>query len=416
MKRRVIAFAVCLAAFSSLFAGVVPIKNYVDYGVFASPGRLVDVDSITPFGIEAEAVSDAEAIKFLASPAASFKENAEIIAEYLSSQDIEFWDNHPELINEFASIDSAFPVRGNNTELYEAELQDYFRTRFLSSSYGDNNRAIAALSVIEQGVIPDNLKPISGDIDLSLKIYGGRVSSGSGWNAGLDLLLEGPESLFSSSAVRGIDSVIHSEHGIAGYIVPEKLSAGFAVTPSLFLSVPFSGTDFVNARFEDLPLNLILNGSVYMGLGMGFNFGIMYKPLENLSFSLDLRDVASARIGLELPISDIAAGLRFYDNIMIIPPDVAFSVVWNARNWHLKMEINDIVNQLIANEMLGTTGFSWWNVVDGEVSYDFSENLSLALSYEDAEVGLEVMTGGFKAALLARTDSFGFGVRCGFLL
>ncbi|MBO8435988.1 MAG: hypothetical protein IAA97_03310 [Spirochaetes bacterium] len=417
MKRRLIVLCIagCLAI-ASLSANVTPVKNFVDYGVFASPARLVDVDYISPFEIEAEAISSIEAIEFFASPVSSFGESAKALASYLSSQGIEFWNEHQGYIKRLEEIDPSFPERGENDELFEAKLQDYFKTRFLSSSYGDNNRAIATLAAIEDGIVADDLKAINGEMDLALKIHGGAVSSGQGWNAGLDLVFTGPESLFSSSITSGLLGVLHSEHGMVGYIVPDKLSAGFSVSPYFFFALPMSGIDLASARFSAQVLDLVLSNNIYAGIGMGFNFGIMYKPVENLSLALDFRNLPSAGIAFEFPLSELSSGfdIRLADSFMLVPPDVALSIAWDAGAWHLAVEARDVVSQMIANAMLNTDGLSWWDIFKGSVAYDFSESLSLALSYEEAMIGLEVRAGGFNAAILTRCDEFAIGLRCGY--
>ena len=75
-----------------LNAAVILTRDNRDYGDFASPASLVDIDKTTHFGFEAELISDIDELDFLMDPVSAFEDSVEVVADYLASQDIDFFN------------------------------------------------------------------------------------------------------------------------------------------------------------------------------------------------------------------------------------------------------------------------------------------------------------------------------------
>ena len=99
-----------------LNAGVILTRDNRDYGDFASPASLVDIDKTTHFGFEANLVSDIDELDFLMDPVSAFEDSVDVVADYLASQDIDFWYDNPNLISSLSSIDPAFPSMSDGEE------------------------------------------------------------------------------------------------------------------------------------------------------------------------------------------------------------------------------------------------------------------------------------------------------------
>ena len=110
MKTRNFIFLLLVVSFvMPLNAAVILTRDNRDYGDFASPASLVDIDKTTHFGFEAELISDIDELDFLMDPVSAFEDSVEVVADYLASQDIDFWYDNPNLISSLSSIDPAFP-------------------------------------------------------------------------------------------------------------------------------------------------------------------------------------------------------------------------------------------------------------------------------------------------------------------
>ena len=152
-----------------LNAAVILTRDNRDYGDFASPASLVDIDKTTHFGFEAELISDIDELNFLMDPVSAFEYSVDVVADYLASQDMDFWYEHSDLISSLSSIDPSFPSMANGEDLFLAQVQDYFQGRFLSDRYGANNRTLALADVFDSGIYPPSLaKSVGGDMDLAL--------------------------------------------------------------------------------------------------------------------------------------------------------------------------------------------------------------------------------------------------------
>ncbi len=410
----------------SLSADVVLSRDNIDHGVFSSPARIVDVERTTPFGFRVEAISDIDELDFLMDPVSSFRRAAENVADYLASQDGDFWYEHSNLASELANLDPEFPTRGTNEDLYVEQLQKYFSGRFLSAVYGENNRTLAVAAVFDNGVYPPGLdRTMGGDMDIALRFFGEDITGGFGWNVGFDLYLDSSDSLLSNYTTgnytygNDLAAIIHSDLGFATYVIDDVLSIGMSVTPELFFKTTFLNSDIINARMEDQILNIFAQNNFYMGAGVGLNFGVMYKPLDNLSLSFDLRNAPFMKGAIYFSAPDIAAGnfrLRPDRNIYFIPLDFAVSVQWDYERWHIEAEINDWVNQIVWINMVNGLHFKWQHLFDVKVAYDVNDGLTLSLFYENDELGLGFESGGFNAELITKLDRFAFGFKIGYTM
>ena len=422
--RKLFIFLFIMSFILPLNAAVILTRDNRDYGDFASPASLVDIDKITHFGFEAELISDIDELDFLMDPVSAFEDSVEVVADYLASQDIDFWYDNPNLISSLSSIDPAFPSMSVGDELFLAEINDYFNGRFLSKTYGANNRTLALADIFDNGVYPPKLaSSVGGDMDIALRFYGGRIKNGFGWDLRFDLYLDSLDSLLSNYTdgdyTYGNDLVaeISSNMGFAGYVINDVLALGLSVTPNLYFKTSFLNSDIINARMDDQILNIFANNNYYFGAGVGLNFGVMYKPIDNLSLNFDLRNAPSIKGAIYFSASDVAANdfkFRADKNIYFVPPDLAAFVKWDYGVWHIEGEIGDILSQLIWMSKVDGLRFKWQYIPKVKVTYDMSETLSLSLGYEKDIISLGFITGDFKAELLTKVDRFAIGINIGY--
>lgn len=405
-----------------LNAAVILTRDNRDYGDFASPASLVDIDKTTHFGFEAELISDIDELDFLMDPVSAFEDSVEVVADYLASQDIDFWYDNPNLISSLSSIDPAFPSMSDGEELFIAEVKDYFQNRFLSKTYGANNRTLALADIFDNGIYPPKLaSSVGGDMDIALRFYGGRIRNGFGWDLRFDLYLDSLDSLLANYTdgdfTYGNDLVaeISSNIGFASYVIDDVLALGLSVTPNLYFKTSFLNSDIINARMDDQILNIFANNNYYFGAGVGLNFGVMYKPLENLTLNFDLRNAPSIKGAIYFSAQEISDFRLHTDkNIYFVPPDLTVSASWDYGVWHVEGEIGDILSQLVWLSKVDGFRFKWQYIPKVKVTYDMSDTLSLSLGYEKDIVSLGFIAGDFKAELLTKVDRFAIGINVGY--
>ena len=424
MKRIVLSVILILSIILPLNSAVIMTKDNVDHGDFRSPGRLVDIEKTIHFGFEAEIVSDIDELDFLTDPVSAFDDSVEVVADYLASQDISFWYHNPDIISALSSIDSAFPSISDGEDLFIAEIKDYFKSRFLSDEYGSANRTHAMADVFSSGIYPPLLSSsVGGDMDLAFRLYGGKISHGSGWDLRFDLYLDSLDSLLASykdgeyEYGNNLVAELSMNIGSAEYVIDDVLSVGISVSPNIFFKTSFLNSDLINARLDDQILSIFASNNYYFGAGIGLNFGIMYKPQENLSFTLDLRNAPSMRGAIYFSAQEINdLKLHADKNIYFVPPDIAATVRWDYGVWHIEGEIGDILSQLVWKYNIPRMAFSWQYIPKIKVIYDMSETLSLSLAYEYDKIALGFIMEHFTAELLTKTDNFAFGIsmRCEF--
>lgn len=424
MKRIVLSVILILSIILPLNSAVIMTKDNVDHGDFRSPGRLVDIEKTIHFGFEAEIVSDIDELDFLTDPVSAFDDSVEVVADYLASQDIAFWYHNPDIISALSSIDSAFPSMSDGDDLFIAEIKDYFKSRFLSDEYGSANRTHAMADVFSSGIYPPLLSSsVGGDMDLAFRLYGGKISHGSGWDLRFDLYLDSLDSLLASykdgdyEYGNNLVAELSMNIGSAEYVIDDVLSVGISVSPNIFFKTSFLNSDLINARLDNQILSIFASNNYYFGAGIGLNFGIMYKPQENLSFTLDLRNAPSMRGAIYFSAQEINdLKLHADKNIYFVPPDIAATVRWDYGVWHIEGEIGDILSQLVWKYNIPRMAFSWQYIPKIKVIYDMSETLSLSLAYEYDKIALGFIMEHFTAELLTKTDNFAFGIsmRCEF--
>ena len=309
-------------------------------------------------------------------------------------------------------------------ELFIAEIKDYFKSRFLSDEYGSANRTHAMADVFSSGIYPPLLSSsVGGDMDLAFRLYGGKISHGSGWDLRFDLYLDSLDSLLASykdgdyEYGNNLVAELSMNIGSAEYVIDDVLSVGISVSPNIFFKTSFLNSDLINARLDDQILSIFASNNYYFGAGIGLNFGIMYKPQENLSFTLDLRNAPSMRGAIYFSAQEINdLKLHADKNIYFVPPDIAATVRWDYGVWHIEGEIGDILSQLVWKYNIPRMAFSWQYIPKIKVIYDMSETLSLSLAYEYDKIALGFIMEHFTAELLTKTDNFAFGIsmRCEF--
>ena len=418
--RRIIAITLMILITCSLSAAFVLDHDPIDHGVFSTPARLIDIEKKTPFGFEAEAVTSFDELIFLMDPVNGLRDSERYMADFLASQDASFWEDNQAFYDDLKLIDPMLPARGTNDELFERQMHDYFTGRYMSSAYGGGNRAIAFSRAMTNGIHPSGIdRTLSGDMDLSLSFYGGNIRNRRGWQAGTKLYLDSAASLLSNMTMNGhqygndLSAVVWADFGFSAWWIEDELSVGLTVTPEVYFRTTFSNADLINARIDDEILSIFANGSYHFGAGIGLTLGMMYRYSDELSFSLDLRNLPRLSGSIYFLATEVS-DFRFHAdrNIYITAPDLAFSVRWDHERWHVDAELGNIVSGLLDWAFIDGLPFRWQDILGFRVGYDLTDYLILSVSYEDGLLGLGFEKGDWKADILTRIDKLAIGVRC----
>ena len=418
MKRKITAVTLILIlALSSAFAAFAPTYDRVPNGIYSSPALIAKADEEVSFGFLTQMGSDIDGLKFMADPAGTLNKPAEYLASYLKGQDYSFWEANSQLISEFEKLDANFPDFENlHQDIFLRDVQTYFMENFLSAEYGDARRAYAIANTLPLiDAYPYESKTIlGGDTYLGLKMYGGRVSNNFGWDWSVNIRFDGAQSLLDQFGSKlSIDA--RSNIGYA-FDIRERFSLGFAIQPMLRIETRMTNQNYINARLSNDMLSLFSENFKF-GTGLGLNLGASYIVNDELTLVLDFRNVPSFRSYYDLSLTDMAdVNLNFQkdSNIYFMPPDIALSVLWNRGNYHLFVEISDIVSQLVWNDIEPERDFNFYGVPKVRFSYDVNEDLKIntKLGYEKLAFGVNYK--GFEAEISTKLDKLAIGITMGY--
>ena len=418
MKRRTTAIILISAlALSSAFAAFTPTYDRVPSGIYSSPALLVQADEDVTFGFLTSMGSDLDGFRFMADPTGTLQESAGYLASTLRGKDYDFWLSNSELRAVFESFDENFPkIEKLDETIFIRDVQTYFMEDFLSESYGNDRRAYAvakALPLID--AYPYDSKTIlGGDTYIGLKMYGGRVRNNFGWDWSVNIRFDGAQSLIDQYGSKlSIDA--RSNVGYA-FTIRDRFSLGFAMQPMLRMETAIPNQNYMNARLSNDMVSLFTEDFKF-GTGLSLNLGASYMINDELTIVMDFRNVPSFRSYFDLGLTDMASfnlDFRKDNNIYFMPPDIAFSVLWNRGDYHLFIEISDIVSQLVWNSIEPERYFNFYGVPKVNFSYDVDRDLTIntKLGYEKLAFGVEYR--GFEAEISTKLDKLAIGITMGY--
>ena len=244
------------------------------------------------------------------------------------------------------------------------------------------------------------------------KISGMTITETSSPNTSSSMQLRGVASInAAASPLVVVDGVPGAD--IRSINFEDVLSVGLTVTPEVYFRTTFSNADLINARIDDEILSIFANGSYHFGAGIGLTLGMMYRYSDELSFSLDLRNLPRLSGSIYFLATEVS-DFRFHAdrNIYITAPDLAFSVRWDHERWHVDAELGNIVSGLLDWAFIDGLPFRCQDILGFRVGYDLTDYLILSVSYEDGLLGLGFEKGDWKADILTRIDKLAIGVRC----
>lgn len=421
MKKLVISILIFIVALSSVSASLVAYNDpyYDKDSPFSSPAMLIEKSEVIPFAFSVEAYSAVDYLSYLASPAEALSKAADYLYERMMNGDVEFWrENYNAIRNAFDFDRETFP------ELTASEITDVdvlgLRAYLAESYYGrftDAHRASAVLDVLDATSIfkSGNAPQLYSDAVLSLNMYGGAFyDNGFAWTVESNLGFLVDTNLLES----GSNSLAFDIRGNAGYafnIINPKFSLGVAVEAGVYFENSILSTQLLTARFDD---NFIgaFSEPFKLGLGFSLNLGAMYRHSEELAFTLDLTNVAAFRKYTNLDLTDFVDfdGFTSDPNVYYTPMDIIVRAYWDRGPYHLKVEIGDIINQVIYMNMAPSYTFNFYAIPKVYFSYDINNDLSVSTGLEYLKLLLGIDYKGFSAEISCSLDKLGFGITAGY--
>ncbi len=422
MRKLSASLFILIASASALFAAWIPISDYDERTVFSSPALLASLDDRSiPFGIELKGYADMDMLNFISNPASVLQDAAEYVRTYLLDQDDQYLQDNYDAIRDIFQFDGQFPDFSEDITENSFLIREYLEDRFPTLRSG--NKALAASRALSSslGIYPEDTSSlIGGDLDFSLRMYGGAVRNGFAWNIGMGLVYDGADSILSSISFEdrryGSDLyfTLGGDLGYGAYI-GDSFAIGLSFSPDFIFSTTISNTDLVTSRIDGSLLGLFANNAFDFGLGLDLNIGFMIDAGE-AKILMDFRNIPSISMNWYFNATDVLMGFNLItdENIYFVPPDAAIGFIYDHGRWHLKGEISNIMDQFIWSSMVPVYKFDILSVPKFSVSYDILSDLSIGLGYEYRSVILSFMWSGLKAEFRAKLDRVGFGVSVGY--
>ena len=410
---------------SVVSASVIPMREIREKEEWVtSPGMLAELNQSVPFGFRLYGGSDIEGMGFLASPAPALSESADYLRNYLLDKDDDF------LSSNYADIASIFSFDPNFPKGYPADegemafhIREYLKDggRF-DSEVGDANQAKAVVNSLDSGIIDYPRHLMQSDFNMGLGLYGGKAKNGFGWNWNVDFFFDGDESLVYE--LSGNDHDYGNEFGISvgadfGYgkfIYDDVFAIGFSISPQLVFRSTVANDVFIQARMDDNALGLFASNIYDFGAEIDLNIGMFYRLNDELSFTLDFRNIPSLQTYWYFGAEEIVDEFVFHhdDNIYFRPFDVATSILWDKGPYHLDVEFSNIYSQIIWHSFVSGYEIDPFSFVNVRFDYDFSDNLGIYTKYEYRKIAFGVEWSGFTAELSSKLDRLGFGITIGY--
>lgn len=424
MKKLVISILIFIVALSSVSASLVAYNDpyYDKDSPFSSPAMLIEKNEVIPFAFSVEAYSAVDYLSYLASPAEALSKAADYLYERMMNGDEEFWKENYNAIRNAFGFDSANFPNLTASEITDVEVLE-LRTYLAESYYGrftDAHRAHTVLNVLDTTSIfkSGNTPALFSDAVLSLNMYGGAFyDNGFAWTVESNLGFLADTNLLEN----GSNALAFDIRGNAGYafnIINPKFSLGVAVEAGVYFENSILSTYLLKARFNNDVLEAFTGSNQPFKLGLGFslNVGAMYRHNEELAFTLDLTNVAAFRKYTDLYLNDFVNydGFTSDSDVYYTPMDLIIRAYWDRGPYHLKVEIGDIINQVIYMNMAPSYTFNFYAIPKVYFSYDINNDLSVSTGLEYLKLLLGIDYKGFSAEISCSLDKLGFGITAGY--
>lgn len=401
---------------------MIPVNSFDDSSVFDSPALLAAMDGkSTPFGIELKGYADVDMMNFMANPGAALSGVAEDLRNYLLNQDDQYlYDNYDELRNIF-SFDPQFPAAHSDISENAYYIRNYLNDRYDFIGEGNKVRAISNALSSSLGIFSDSPSSFGGELDFSMRMYGGSIKNGFGWDWDVGIVYDGVSSILDSSSYENYkygSDFYFTLGGNLGYgtYISDNFAIGVSFSPAFVFKTTIDNTSLFSSRISGSIIDLIGGGNFNFGAGLKVNLGFMIDAGEEAKILIDFRNLPSMQMFWYFSASDVVSGFQFHedDNIYFVPPDVSLGLVWDKGPWHVEGEISNIADQFIWKAMIPSYKFDILSVPKLSFAYRILDDMSIGLGYEFRSVVLSFMWSGLKAEFSTRVDKLGFGITLGY--
>ena len=424
MRRLFLIVLIPILVSTMLGAAAVPIQNFRDQEEWVRhPGLLPVTEEKTVFGISADFGNSIDGYRFLSNPVGTLQRAADHLGNaVVSMSDEEIAGIYGALSDAF-SFDPGFPRRSNTDAETAYFVREYFAEGGGFDSLPENDKALAmaALLSIEPALLPHGYLP--NDLDILIDFNWGAIRQGFGLKWIVDLGFNGADDLLDQYSYGYADKYYGNELyvsagadiGYAEYIIEDRLSVGFSLSPRFFFDTSLTNGDYLSARLNGDIIGALAANRYNAGFGLGFNLGVMYRMNEELAFMVDLRDIPTFRSYWYFTAEDIMNGFRLhYDrNLYLTPPDLAFTILYDVGPYHLGVELSDAVSQTVWACSLDNYSYDPWIIPKLYFGYDINEDMTVSakVEYRSLKVGLEM--DNLDIELSSRLDRLAFGFKVG---
>ncbi len=417
MMKKILCTLVLVSVVFSLSAAFVPFSYNRTSSFFSSPATIGEVEEDTPFGFMVDVSSDIKGLSFLSSPLSVTEEAAESMALSLEKKDMEWWKDNAEVISVFSSFDSSFPVPSfdEDNETFELwRIRNYLTSTFLSSSYTKERRAYVVTALADNEDVFLEEKKIGGNSDLYLSLFGEKISEGFGWGWNVNLGFDGSERLFG-----GGKSIFSADaRGEIGYAFPlsEKVSLGISCIPSLRMETYILPSSYTLSRLQSNMLSLFTEDFRF-GMGIELNLGLSYKVNEELSFTLDGRNIPSLYTYWGITLGDMASfNLNFnrLKDTWIELPDAVVAAHWKRGGHRVDVVMDSIVSQMLWMKAVDSYEFDFLLCPKIQYSYYFAPEKSITAYLENSMIAFGLDFSGFSFSLSYVLEDNNIGVKIGY--
>lgn len=419
MKRILIAVLLISIAISSVSAIAIPVTDASKRTVFDSPALLAVEDRKINFGIEAEAYADKDFIGLFTNPANALGGMADKLKTFLLAQDDQYLSDNYDEIAEIFAFDPKFPSKSSTVAEDAYWIRDYLNVRF--NEIGAGNRAQAAINATTSslGIYSDDTLEFRGELDLSLRMYGGEIKNGFGWLVDFGLVLDGAPRLFETYTSGDYEygsslyMTLGADLGYGTYVGGENFAIGFSFSPDFMFRTTTSNADFITSRVNGSIVDFIMNNTFDFGFSFEFNLGMMMKASDEISLLFNFRNIPSIQTYWYFSADDIVQGFQFHydENIYYVPPDIAATMLWERGPWSIEFEVQNILNQLLWKSAVSTYTFDIFSIPRLSCTYNFTEDLALGFGYESRSVFVNVQWTGLTVELTCMVDRLGGGLK-----
>ena len=415
--KKIISILVSALTIFSLSAAFVPFTYDRTSPLFSSPSRILEEEEDTPFGFMVDLSSDIKGLSFLSSPLVVTEEASKNMVLSLEKKDMEWWRDNPEVVSLFSSYDAAFPSPSFDSDSESLELwkiRNYLSDTFLSSSYTKERRAYVVSALADDESVFLESGKIGGDTDLFLSLFGEKIKDGFGWGWNVNLGFDGSDRLFG-----GGKSIFSADaRGEIGYAFPlsEKVSLGISCIPSLRMETYILPSSYTLSRLQSNMLTLFTEDFRF-GMGIELNLGLSYKVNEELSFTLDGRNIPSLYTYWGITLGDMASfNLNFnrLKDTWIELPDAVVAAHWKRGGHSVQVVMDSIVSQILWMKEVDGYEFDFLSCPKVQYSYYFSPEKSITAYLENSMIAFGLDYNGFSFSLSYILEDNNIGVKMGY--